>query len=656
MRLQKLLTIIIPQHSENELGIFKLLSSINNQVGIDFSTVNIMIIGDGGYQLKTSFFKHFNNLDIEYIYYKNAHGPGYARQYGLERTHSKYLAYMDADDVLNTVNALWKFVNLIKNTGDHQVIFSRYIEEHQSDEKGENSYTVREFNPSAAYGKWINVQYIREHKFCWHPELKRAYEDTFFLDLIITFADDIYYLDSPTYTWLYHSGSIVRSMTDYNKACLDQYVRENRFWAQEISRRAPQRLFFDINNGLTNIYNFYVLHPPLKEIKNKFLREVKLYLTENIADINLSYAVQLLKKNYPQENEQGFTEFWTKQLRGLSDNIWSTKVPKIEKDLTIVVPFGGTRLNELYNLMSSIDFQINFDLQRLEVMIVNDGGPITEAAELQKYFPKLDIHWINQSERSGPGPARSSGLKAAQGKYVMFCDADDQLHTVDSLYLMQLEVQREPAAQIIMAKYVNEQLDNDGKRVLAEWNYNFGAVYPSWFRIDFLRSYAIDFHPKIHSYYEDTFFCGLAFRVARRTVFSERKIYTHCLNPNSLIHKKIELKQREFLIEYCKENYYWFKEAKQRFPEQVSADLNNFAIDLYYMYTSYAISTATLEAELKEITHKIVKENTIYWHGWNSDLQKAADNKGEGDAKRISSSGLNEFIKTFMQPEEVSEF
>jgi len=31
-------------------------------------------------------------------------------------------------------------------------------------------------------------------------------------------------------------------------------------------------------------------------------------------------------------------------------------------------------------------------------------------------------------ENKGPGVARQVGLDAAQGKYVMFCDADDMIH------------------------------------------------------------------------------------------------------------------------------------------------------------------------------------------------------------------------------------
>ena len=53
---RNLLTIIIPQHREKEAQLFRVLTSINNQVGIDLTTVAIKIIGDGGYRISEDFF------------------------------------------------------------------------------------------------------------------------------------------------------------------------------------------------------------------------------------------------------------------------------------------------------------------------------------------------------------------------------------------------------------------------------------------------------------------------------------------------------------------------------------------------------------------------------------------------------------------------
>lgn len=646
---ERLLTIVIPQHSENEEGIKPLLSSLNNQIGVDFSEITIFIIGDGGYQLSNDFFERFTQLNINYDYYIPAHGPGYARQRGLNLANSHYIAYLDADDMLNTVNALWKFINVIRKSGHHEVIFSRYIEEQKPNELGYNEFQVREFNPSAAYGKWIDVQYIREHKFFWHPLLPYAYEDTFFLDQVITFSKDIYYLDSPTYTWLYHMNSIVRKNVDYNRAHLNEYIRENRLWALEVKKRAPQRLYFDVNNGLANMYRFLKNHPPLKSIQQKVSDEFKAYLLENESYINLDYSKKLLQTKDPSLDRQQYDSYLNKLLKKalFTDQVRISPYQFDHRELSIIVPFHGKDNRVLYSLLSSIARQVGVKLAQIEVIVIIDGGDHF-SINLKDIFPDLNIKLFYLPKVVGPGPTRSEGLKHAHGRFVMFCDADDQLYSCTSLFLMWQQVQKNPTAQIIMAKYANEQLNASKQPYLATWDYNFGSVYPSWFNLEFLRSYKIDFHPALHRYYEDTFFMGVAFRIAKKVVFLDKKIYTHTLNPNSLIHQSsIASRQKAFLTEFCRENYYWFKESQRRFPQTIQNDLNNFIVSLYYMYYQYNLNDKELEERLKVILGKIVKYNKNFWQGWTTQIQIIADKTVSTDSAGISSQNLKKFISTF---------
>ncbi|MDN6029109.1 MAG: glycosyltransferase [Lactobacillus sp.] len=638
---QKLVTLVIPQHQEREATVYRMLASIASQVGVDFSQLSIKIIGDGGYQLPSWLFTKFPQLDISYTYYKTACGPGYARQLGLDQAQSRYLAYLDADDCLNTVNALWKFVQVLETTGDHEVIFAKYIEEHLPDAQGQHQYTLREYNPSAAYAKWLNVAFLRQHQFVWHPQLKRAYEDTFFLDLVLAFAQDVYYLDSPTYTWLCHQTSIVHTFPDYHRAYLDQYILEARLWAKEMAMRAPERLSFDVNNGLGHIYQFYCDHPPLDRIKAQVDHQLRHYVSDNLAEIDLNEGANLLLQEHPNSSSQQFLTFWRSFLPKENKGC-QLKHPTYF--LTVIVPFHADRIALLAPLLQSIQSQVAFDLRQMEVVIVNDAGPIKTAAGLKT---SLNIRWLNQPQQLGPGPARSDGLAAARSQYVMFCDADDSLHAVNSLQLMFQAAKTHPQAQILMAKYVNEQLDCQGQAELREWDYNFGAVYPSWFRLDFLHSYELDFHPDLHRYYEDTFFCGLALRVARHVYFVTVPICTHRLNTQSLIHRPQVVRQREFLIEYCRENYYWFQAARRRFPEQIAADLDNFVINLYYMYESYQLKQYAVNTALQYWLRRIFKENESDWQGWTAKLQRSASERTEGDAAHISSAHLQAFICWF---------
>ncbi|MCO6184477.1 glycosyltransferase [Leuconostoc fallax] len=47
--MRKLVSIIIPYYNENESQLAIALSSINNQIGVDFNDVEVILVGDGGY-------------------------------------------------------------------------------------------------------------------------------------------------------------------------------------------------------------------------------------------------------------------------------------------------------------------------------------------------------------------------------------------------------------------------------------------------------------------------------------------------------------------------------------------------------------------------------------------------------------------------------
>ncbi|MHA8137551.1 glycosyltransferase [Lactobacillaceae bacterium Scapto_B20] len=646
---KKLLTIIIPQHSENEEMISHLLNSINYQVGLSLSDVDIKIVGDGGYKLSNEYLNSFNDLNIDYIYYKTPHGPGHARQVGTEQANSKYISYLDADDQLNTINSLWKFIDVINKTGDHEIIFSKYVEEFPPDDRGRHNFNLREFNPSAAYGKWISLKYIRDHKLIWHPLLTHAFEDTFFLDMVITFSNDVYYLDSPTYSWLHNPNSIVREGTDYNRLHLNEYVLENRLWAEEIKKRAPERYRFDVNNGLGHVYSFITNHPPVDEIKDKVEYELHRYLNDNKDIIDLEYAQKLLEDNHKDIDANKFNLFIKNELKKIHIKPGNQNDDSTKKFLSIVVPFNSDEVAELDSLLSSINYQVGVNLDDIEILIIKDGGAAI-SSDIKNRFPDLNIRLLLSSDNLGPGPMRSIGIRESAGEFIMFCDSDDQLHVDNGLLMMKNKLNENPDSQIIMGKYVNEQLDANGNVCLVEWDYNFGAVYPSWFNLSFLRSHLIDFHPDLHSYYEDTFFVGIAFKIAEKIAFVDKPIYTHRFNQNSMIHLlKGDSIHKKFLIETCKENYYWFKEGRLRFPDDLTNDINNFVVTLYYMYKSYNIASKELDNEITSITHKIVSENKRYWNGWTPTVQEIADGRNDGDAEGIDSNGLKDFINQFFK-------
>ncbi len=133
----------------------------------------------------------------------------------------------------------------------------------------------------------------------------------------------------------------------------------------------------------------------------------------------------------------------------------------MRKFLSIVVPRCKETEAEIFPLLSSIHNQAGIDFSDIEVLMANDGGDVPT---LDKDFTELfnfQIKQINLKENGGPGVARQAGLDAAQGEYVMFCDADDLLHSVGVLGAFMQEAEKS-VPDIITSSWLEELRNENG--------------------------------------------------------------------------------------------------------------------------------------------------------------------------------------------------
>lgn len=95
--------------------------------------------------------------------------------------------------------------------------------------------------------------------------------------------------------------------------------------------------------------------------------------------------------------------------------------------VSVVVPCYR-HLNKLHRAISSINSQT---VAPLEVIIINDGGPISDEhfiSELALDFPRLNFKIKSLPYNSGAGEARNIGWAMASGDFIAFLDADDSWH------------------------------------------------------------------------------------------------------------------------------------------------------------------------------------------------------------------------------------
>lgn len=98
-----------------------------------------------------------------------------------------------------------------------------------------------------------------------------------------------------------------------------------------------------------------------------------------------------------------------------------TEIRKIP--ISIIIPLYNAE-KEISRCMESIYKQTFTDY---EIILVNDGSVDNSAEICRKYADKDSRVTFIDKENGGSGSARNAGIEVACGKYIYFCDADDEI-------------------------------------------------------------------------------------------------------------------------------------------------------------------------------------------------------------------------------------
>ncbi len=284
--MQKIVSIIIPFHNEPIYTVFNVLASINNQVGIDFEKVEVILVNDGGPELPNGMatFKLLKNLDMIYVRSSKGYGPGPARQKGMDRASGQYMMFMDADDQFHINGALLDFFNIVKR-GDHDVISGKYIEQAKNSETGDLFYIFHSNNENySIFSKWFNRDLIDRYHIRWVNDLP-VFEDTYFVGLAFEFATDIAKIDNAGYSWLYNSNSTGRSGAKLGISFDNQlhvWSKGRRYFLEEVQKNKPEQVEGLYVAYIADIYYRQKKFKPIDDEKfaeahSQLLREFRSY-------------------------------------------------------------------------------------------------------------------------------------------------------------------------------------------------------------------------------------------------------------------------------------------------------------------------------------------------------------------------------------------
>jgi glycosyltransferase involved in cell wall biosynthesis len=205
------------------------------------------------------------------------------------------------------------------------------------------------------------------------------------------------------------------------------------------------------------------------------------------------------------------------------------KVEPAKKDesgifITVGIPQYMENEQVIHPLLTMIDNQIGFDFSTLEVIIVNDASDVILSEAYLDSFRNFRPKYIRLKENVGPGLARQEILDRMSGKYVLFCDADDILHSIAVLGLFSSLARQNEENDIIECAWLEEVLNGDGKAVYVEHKENATWFHGHLLKKAFIDSIGLRMHPKLRVH-EDSFFLGVLYESTTKRTFTDITVY-----------------------------------------------------------------------------------------------------------------------------------
>jgi glycosyltransferase involved in cell wall biosynthesis len=296
-----MIDLIIPTYNAIKT-LERCLESIKNQTII--KDVKVFIIDDNSTDDYREIIKKYSEfMDLRHYKLTENHGPGYARQYGIDHSYDEYIVFIDSDDVFYETISLARLRDEIVNT-QSDVVNSNF----KKQKKNLEEYIDFLNDYINVHGKIYRRSFLFAHNIRF-PELPGE-EDNAFNHLLLMYNPKISYINQYTYKNLYNSSSITENNEgDYFNNYIYLYTEAFLFaLEQAIKDGCPKsKIGYWAADSLLVTYTRYVfLHLKIegnKEIKNtKRLIEIYEEYYQYLSDDSLKQVIDTeLYKPYYKE-------------------------------------------------------------------------------------------------------------------------------------------------------------------------------------------------------------------------------------------------------------------------------------------------------------------------------------------------------------------
>lgn len=212
-----IIDIIIPHYKEDTKTILTALSSIDNQIGYN-SLIQITVVTDkGGVPLDKLLIQNSIKSSVQFLTTDKHLGPGYARQYAIDRTLGDYIMFCDSDDMLASPFVIKFFEDTLLSCPDLEVIMTGYLEEIKTDTGFVYAQRDDDVSITCLHGKMYSRKFLTDNNITF-PNYMISEDGAFNFKCVCHAKHAHFNDDVATYIWKYNPNSITRQNTSFPDA------------------------------------------------------------------------------------------------------------------------------------------------------------------------------------------------------------------------------------------------------------------------------------------------------------------------------------------------------------------------------------------------------------------------------------------------------
>ena len=286
------LSLVITHYNEPWETVKPMFDSIEMQLGIEWSDIEVLLIEDGEKPL--DLLNDYRFSFITSVINEGHKGVSGARNLGLDNAKGDYVMFCDCDD--RFISAYGLYLMLKHADAGFDLIKSPFVEDQVID--GELKLIRHDHDISFVHGKMYRRQFLLDNKIRFNDELT-IHEDGYFNVIANMLADKQHELQPAVYLWKYNDESVVRKDRDlflyksYGNLMDCRIAICDELWERGLINEFYQAVSKTVIDSYYDFQKPDALKPENKEVINKaeehfsrYYKKFRSYYNEiNINDI-----------------------------------------------------------------------------------------------------------------------------------------------------------------------------------------------------------------------------------------------------------------------------------------------------------------------------------------------------------------------------------